>query len=91
MIIAGEVDELAELKMMMYEGEIHALPNVYCIHIWSDFLYDWFIGKPMATESVYIDVSGRGSKAGPLHAQHLVISARLIGLSGRIQYACQCF
>ncbi len=76
LIIAGEDDELAPIsdayafyeelagpkKMMTYEGEIHALPNVYWLHIWSDFLYDRVMGKPLTSESVYIDISGREVK-----------------------------
>lgn len=73
LIIAGEDDELAPVetaysfyeelagpkRMMTFEGEIHALPNVYWQHIWSDFLYDRVVGKPLISESVYIDITGR--------------------------------
>ena len=53
LVIAGEDDELAPIsdayafyeelagpkKMITYEGEIHALPSVYWLHICSGFLY----------------------------------------------------
>jgi hypothetical protein len=42
--------------------EIHALPNVYWLHIVADFLYDRVLDKPLTSESVYIDVTGREIK-----------------------------
>ncbi|MEM2484521.1 MAG: alpha/beta hydrolase [Candidatus Caldarchaeum sp.] len=73
MIVAGEDDELAPItdayaffeelagpkKMLTYEGEIHALPNVYWLHIVADFLHDRVSGKPMTSDSIYVDTMGR--------------------------------
>jgi len=73
LLVAGEDDELCPIeytieafqnvphpkKLIVYEGERHSLRNPFHRDIAADWFKDRLDGKPMKSEKVYVEISGR--------------------------------
>lgn len=73
LLVAGEDDELCPIeytlevfqnvplpkKLIVYEGERHSMRNPFHRDITADWFKDRLDGKPMKSEKVYVEISGR--------------------------------
>lgn len=73
LLVTGEDDELCPIeytseviskvphpkKLVIYEGEKHSIRNPFARDLAADWIKDRLDGKPMKSEKVYVEVSGR--------------------------------
>ncbi|MBI2358075.1 MAG: acetylxylan esterase, partial [Deltaproteobacteria bacterium] len=73
LIVTGEDDELCPIeylyevikkvphpkKLVVYEGERHSIRNPFARDLAADWIQDRLDGKPMKSEKVYVEMSGR--------------------------------